>query len=144
MYLLNSLVSTQGISEDVWLTLRLYTCKEKLVLQRLVPRRAFMYWSFTFVGMMWHADRSLHYYLDGMDMGKAWYVPHLNIYAVVDLYGQCTQVLKKPVWHTYKHPTCIRYQKYTYLQRYIFPVNQVNSFRVKLIIIMSMENAIDW
>ncbi|XP_047040446.1 neuralized-like protein 4 [Helicoverpa zea] len=44
------------------------------------------------VGMMWHADRSLHYYLDGMDMGKAWYVPHLNIYAVVDLYGQCTQV----------------------------------------------------
>lgn len=43
-------------------------------------------------GMMWHADRSLHYYLDGMDMGKAWYVPHLNIYAVVDLYGQCTQV----------------------------------------------------
>ncbi|KAJ0183844.1 hypothetical protein K1T71_000267 [Dendrolimus kikuchii] len=42
--------------------------------------------------MMWHADRSLHYYLDGMDMGKAWYVPHLNIYAVVDLYGQCTQV----------------------------------------------------
>lgn len=45
-----------------------------------------------FTGMMWHADRSLHYYLDGMDMGKAWYVPHLNIYAVVDLYGQCTQV----------------------------------------------------
>ncbi|CAH2034233.1 unnamed protein product, partial [Iphiclides podalirius] len=44
------------------------------------------------VGMMWHADRSLHYYLDGLDMGKAWYVPHLNIYAVVDLYGQCTQV----------------------------------------------------
>ncbi|CAK1555013.1 unnamed protein product [Leptosia nina] len=44
------------------------------------------------VGVMWHADRSLHYYLDGMDMGKAWYVPHLNIYAVVDLYGQCTQV----------------------------------------------------
>ncbi|XP_028174207.1 neuralized-like protein 4 isoform X1 [Ostrinia furnacalis] len=44
------------------------------------------------VGIMWHADRSLHYYLDGMDMGKAWYVPHLNIYAVVDLYGQCTQV----------------------------------------------------
>lgn len=44
------------------------------------------------IGMMWHADRSLHYYLDGMDMGKAWYVPHLNIYAVVDLYGQCTQV----------------------------------------------------
>ncbi|KAL4717652.1 hypothetical protein ACJJTC_000801 [Scirpophaga incertulas] len=44
------------------------------------------------VGMMWHADRSLHYYLDGMDMGRAWYVPHLNIYAVVDLYGQCTQV----------------------------------------------------
>lgn len=42
---------------------------------------------------MWHADRSLHYYLDGMDMGKAWYVPHLNIYAVVDLYGQCTQVI---------------------------------------------------
>ncbi|CAG9781935.1 unnamed protein product [Diatraea saccharalis] len=24
------------------------------------------------VGLMWHADRSLHYYLDGMDMGKAW------------------------------------------------------------------------
>ncbi|XP_013179010.1 PREDICTED: neuralized-like protein 4 [Papilio xuthus] len=44
------------------------------------------------VGMMWHADRSLHYYLDGMDMGQAWHVPHLNIYAVVDLYGQCTQV----------------------------------------------------
>ncbi|XP_047524615.1 neuralized-like protein 4 isoform X2 [Pieris napi] len=44
------------------------------------------------VGVMWHADRSLHYYLDGMDMGKAWFVPHLNIYAVVDLYGQCTQV----------------------------------------------------
>ncbi|GBP94839.1 Neuralized-like protein 4 [Eumeta japonica] len=44
------------------------------------------------VGMMWHADRSLHYYLDGMDQGKAWHVPHLNVYAVVDLYGRCTQV----------------------------------------------------
>lgn len=44
------------------------------------------------VGMMWHADRSLHYYLDGIDMGRAWFVPHLNIYAVIDLYGQCTQV----------------------------------------------------
>lgn len=53
------------------------------------------------VGMMWHADRSLHYYLDGMDMGKAWYVPHLNIYAVVDLYGQCTQVgLLQPFKHS--------------------------------------------
>ncbi|XP_050683838.1 neuralized-like protein 4 isoform X2 [Leptidea sinapis] len=44
------------------------------------------------VGIMWHADKSIHFYLDGMDMGVAWYVPHLNIYAVIDLYAQCTQV----------------------------------------------------
>lgn len=44
---------------------------------------------------MWHADRSLHYYLDGVDQGRASIVPHLVVYAVADLYGQCTQVKEK-------------------------------------------------
>ncbi|KAG7312998.1 hypothetical protein JYU34_000075 [Plutella xylostella] len=44
------------------------------------------------VGIMWHSDKSLHYYLNGMDQGKAWYVTNTQLYAVVDLYGQCAQV----------------------------------------------------
>lgn len=57
--------------------------------------------------MMWHADRSLHYYLDGMDMGKSWYMPHLNIYAVVDLYGQCTQVGPNTIFNSLATDTFI-------------------------------------
>lgn len=41
---------------------------------------------------MRHADRSVHFYLDGMDQGKAWDVYNLNIYAVIDMSGQCSQV----------------------------------------------------
>ncbi|XP_077301800.1 neuralized E3 ubiquitin protein ligase 4 [Arctopsyche grandis] len=48
------------------------------------------------VGVMRHADRSVHFYLDGMDQGKAWDVYNLNIYAVIDMSGQCSEVCMSP------------------------------------------------
>ena len=44
------------------------------------------------VGLLRHADKTLHYYLDGEDQGVAcWNIPE-EVYAVIDLYGQCAQV----------------------------------------------------
>lgn len=44
------------------------------------------------VGLLRHADGSLHYYLNDQDQGAAcWGVPQ-DLYAVIDLYGQCAQV----------------------------------------------------
>ena len=44
------------------------------------------------VGLLRHADGSLHYYLNDQDQGAAcWNVPQ-DLYAVIDLYGQCAQV----------------------------------------------------
>ncbi|XP_018574763.1 neuralized-like protein 4 isoform X2 [Anoplophora glabripennis] len=44
------------------------------------------------LGVMISADKSLEFYKDGVPQGVACVVPHNNIYAVVDLYGQCSQV----------------------------------------------------
>lgn len=44
------------------------------------------------LGVMLSADKSLEFYKDGIAQGVACVVPHNNIYAVVDLYGQCSQV----------------------------------------------------
>lgn len=44
------------------------------------------------VGLLRHANGSLHYYLNDQDLGPAcWNVPQ-EISAVIDLYGQCAQV----------------------------------------------------
>jgi len=44
------------------------------------------------VGLLRHSDKTLHYYLDGEDQGVAcWNIPE-EVYAVIDLYGQCAQV----------------------------------------------------
>lgn len=44
------------------------------------------------VGLLRHADGSLHYYLNDQDLGAAcWNVPQ-EVFAVIDLYGQCAQV----------------------------------------------------
>lgn len=37
-------------------------------------------------------DKQLEFFLDGVSQGPACFIPHGNIYAVVDLYGQCAQV----------------------------------------------------
>lgn len=44
------------------------------------------------VGVMVTPDRNLEFYRDGVPQGVACVVPHTNVYAVVDLYGQCAQV----------------------------------------------------
>lgn len=44
------------------------------------------------LGVMLSADKSLEFYKDGIPQGVACVVPHNNVYAVVDLYGQCSQV----------------------------------------------------
>lgn len=44
------------------------------------------------LGVMRSADKSLEFYKDGIPQGVACTIPHNNIYAVVDLYGQCAQV----------------------------------------------------
>ncbi|XP_057662897.1 neuralized-like protein 4 [Diorhabda carinulata] len=44
------------------------------------------------LGVMRSADKSLEFYKNGVSQGVACVVPHNNIYAVVDLYGQCAQV----------------------------------------------------
>ncbi|KAJ8912133.1 hypothetical protein NQ315_013222 [Exocentrus adspersus] len=44
------------------------------------------------LGVMLSAEKSLEFYKDGIPQGTACVVPHSNIYAVVDLYGQCSQV----------------------------------------------------
>lgn len=44
------------------------------------------------LGVMRSADKSLEFYKDGVPQGVSCTVPHNNIYAVVDLYGQCAQV----------------------------------------------------
>lgn len=46
----------------------------------------------TKLGVMRSADKSLEFYKDGVPQGVACHVPHSNIYAVIDLYGQCAQV----------------------------------------------------
>ena len=42
--------------------------------------------------MLRHDDGSLHYYLDGRDQGAACHNVPPDVYAVIDLYGQCAQV----------------------------------------------------
>lgn len=44
------------------------------------------------VGVMVSADRNLEFFRDGISQGVACTLPHTNVYAVVDLYGQCAQV----------------------------------------------------
>ncbi|CAH1098780.1 unnamed protein product [Psylliodes chrysocephalus] len=44
------------------------------------------------LGVMRSSDKSLEFYKNGVAQGAACVVPHNNIYAVVDLYGQCAQV----------------------------------------------------
>ena len=44
------------------------------------------------VGMLRASDATLHFYLDGEDMGVACSGVPPNVYAVIDLYGQCAQV----------------------------------------------------
>ncbi|ODN05476.1 Neuralized-like protein 4, partial [Orchesella cincta] len=44
------------------------------------------------VGMMRKSDNTLHFFINGEDMGVAANDVPQNIYAVVDLYGQCAQV----------------------------------------------------
>lgn len=44
------------------------------------------------LGVMRSADKSLEFFKDGVSQGSACVVPHSNIYAVVDLYGQCARV----------------------------------------------------
>lgn len=44
------------------------------------------------LGVVRAADGTLEFYRDGVSQGAACVVPHTNVYAVVDLYGQCAQV----------------------------------------------------
>ena len=44
------------------------------------------------LGMMRHFDGSLHYTINGEDQGVACENIPPNVYAVIDLYGQCAQV----------------------------------------------------
>ena len=44
------------------------------------------------LGMVRHLDGSLHYTINGQDQGVACESLPPNIYAVIDLYGQCAQV----------------------------------------------------
>ncbi|KAG5890383.1 hypothetical protein JTB14_029747 [Gonioctena quinquepunctata] len=44
------------------------------------------------LGVMRSADKSLEFYKNGVPQGAACVIPHNNIYAVIDLYGQCAQV----------------------------------------------------
>ncbi|XP_011253372.1 neuralized-like protein 4 [Camponotus floridanus] len=44
------------------------------------------------IGMMRCSDSSLHYFLDGVDQGSACTGLPVNVYPVIDLYGQCAQV----------------------------------------------------
>ncbi|XP_060517593.1 neuralized-like protein 4 isoform X2 [Cylas formicarius] len=44
------------------------------------------------LGVMRTSDKTLEFFKNGVSQGGACVVPHTNIYAVVDLYGQCAQV----------------------------------------------------
>ncbi|KAK5646861.1 hypothetical protein RI129_005325 [Pyrocoelia pectoralis] len=44
------------------------------------------------IGVMRSSEKTLEFYKDGVPQGLACVVTHSNIYAVVDLYGQCAQV----------------------------------------------------
>ena len=46
----------------------------------------------TRIGMMRHADATLHYYINGIDQGVACTNIPEGLWAVIDLYGQCSQV----------------------------------------------------
>lgn len=46
----------------------------------------------TKVGVMKNSDKTLQFFLNGISQGIACEVPNSNVYAVVDLYGQCAQV----------------------------------------------------
>lgn len=46
----------------------------------------------TKIAVMRNADKTLQFYLNGVSQGVACEVPNSNVYAVVDLYGQCAQV----------------------------------------------------
>ncbi|KAF5281234.1 hypothetical protein FQA39_LY05120 [Lamprigera yunnana] len=44
------------------------------------------------IGVMRNAEKTLEFYKDGVPQGHACVITHSNIYAVVDLYGQCAEV----------------------------------------------------
>lgn len=46
----------------------------------------------TRIGVMRTSDKALEFFKDSISQGVACIVPNGNIYAVVDLYGQCAQV----------------------------------------------------
>lgn len=45
------------------------------------------------IGLRRHDDSSLHFYLDGVDQGEACSGLPPLVYPVIDLYGQCAQVI---------------------------------------------------
>ena len=47
----------------------------------------------TRLGMMRHVNGNLHFYVDGIDQGSAFDGLPQYVYPVIDLYGQCAQVL---------------------------------------------------
>lgn len=46
----------------------------------------------TRLGVVRTSNKTLEFYRNGVPEGVACIVPHNNVYAVVDLYGQCAQV----------------------------------------------------
>lgn len=46
----------------------------------------------TRIGVVRSSDKSLEFYKDGVPQGLACLVPNGNVYAVIDLYGECAQV----------------------------------------------------
>lgn len=44
------------------------------------------------MGVIRSADKSMEFFKDGVSQGPACIIPHGNVYAVVDLYGQCARV----------------------------------------------------
>ena len=42
---------------------------------------------------MRHVNGNLHYFVDGVDQGPAFEALPPHVYPVIDLYGQCAQVL---------------------------------------------------
>lgn len=81
------------------------------------------------IGIKRHDDASLHYYLDGVDMGEACGDIPERVYPCIDLYGRCAQV------NGY-----MRYYRSFYLYRVAYPLLKsvitdfiLNHFQVSIV-----------
>ncbi|XP_023215732.1 neuralized-like protein 4 isoform X1 [Centruroides sculpturatus] len=80
------------IDHDTWMLSGCVVMQDGMTIQHSYKCDLDQLTAGTTMGMMRHSDGTLHYYINGEDQGTACSNIPPDVYAVIDLYGQCAQV----------------------------------------------------